>query len=325
MINAFRYREYRYIFALILQSGFDLKLSSDVIEERITKSKYVTAMYHDLDIIIKDNSDVVIKEIYGSHIQIKDTVEDRFLWMSYIYTDLFFDRKKPFDYIFLYLPFNDLFNMFPLYHEMDNSFVYVEFDKRRKISLLDSLLNKYGISKKELSISTRINYNTIVKYSLDDSNLYHAGLDNIYKIATFLNVDLIMFVEKLILTSETIFKGDEKYKEYLSLVAASYKSAYHISNFELNNDNYYVSDVGKKVFVLTSNDEIKTFLNNHYEEECLLIVDDEIEEPYVTMLNLSKHQYIVRIENRQINDLILNKKAMIPDNVIMFARNNLKL
>ena len=325
MINAFRYREYRYIFALIFQTGFNLKLSGDAIEEKIIKSKYVTAMYHDSDMIIKDNSDTVLEEIYGVNIQTRDTVEDQILWMSYIYTDLFFDRKKPFDYIFLYLPFNDLFNMFPLYHEVDNSFVFVEFDKKRKISLLDSLLNKYEISKKGLSISTRINYNTIVKYSLDDSNLYHAGLDNIYKIAAFLNVDLIMFVEKLILTSETIFKDDEKYKKYLSLVAASYKSAYHISNFMLNSNNYYVSDVGKKVFILTSNDEIKTFLNNHYEEECLLIVDDEIEEPYLALLNLSKYQYIVKIENRQIHDLILNKKIMIPDNVVMFARNNIKL
>ncbi len=148
-------------------------------------------------------------------------------WVSQTYIYLFFKYRKPISYIFLYLPIEDLLKMYRIFHELDISYVYENFDKRvEATSLLKMLINKRDLSINKLSQLTGISESTLIFYSKKDSSLYNASNHNIYRLSIALRVNSNIFYEHIMNYTESsnynINKSNPKYRNYLGLYYVSY-------------------------------------------------------------------------------------------------------
>ncbi|MBQ9457228.1 MAG: hypothetical protein IJU64_01815 [Bacilli bacterium] len=89
-------------------------------------------------------------------------VYNQCLWAAEAYLRIQAEIGLTFEAIFLYFPLREMYDCFPLYHEMDFSQIVGEFKKAfQEKSVLDLLFTKYRYSVKEVSLETGIPYQTL--------------------------------------------------------------------------------------------------------------------------------------------------------------------
>ncbi|MBP3890753.1 MAG: helix-turn-helix transcriptional regulator [Solobacterium sp.] len=125
-----------------------------------------------------------------------DGVYNDAYWCGYVYAKLFYHFKKPFGYLFLIMPLEELLDYYPVYHEMDISALISLFEeKENSDTLLSSLLKRKKMSVRELSEKTGISTNSLTYYKKSNAHLYKGSFMAIKKIARALNVNDNTFLE----------------------------------------------------------------------------------------------------------------------------------
>ena len=142
----------------------------------------------------------IFESIVTSYIKEDDSfgVYNDAFWSGVSYFYLYEKTHKPFSYLFLKLPLEQLLDLYPVYHEMDLSSLFDLFQEREKEkTILRILCQQYHTSLSKISKATSISVNTLSKYNASDEALYKASFQNIIRIANYFDVPSSLFVEKL--------------------------------------------------------------------------------------------------------------------------------
>ncbi|MBQ7276737.1 MAG: helix-turn-helix transcriptional regulator [Bacilli bacterium] len=117
-------------------------------------------------------------------------------WCGQNYFDLHIKTKKPFVYLFLKLPFEEMMNIYSIYHEMDFSSLVDYFHKKEKEkTILRILCEERRCSLNDLCKATSLSLNTLRKYNSSDDILYNASFQNIIKLIEYFDVSYLLFKE----------------------------------------------------------------------------------------------------------------------------------
>ena len=117
-------------------------------------------------------------------------------WCGQNYFDLHIKTKKSFLYIFLKLPFEELMNVYSIFHEMDFTSLLDFFHKKEKDkTILRILCEEKRCSLNDLCKSTSLSLNTLRKYNSSDDNLYKASFQNVVKLIQYFDVNYLLFKE----------------------------------------------------------------------------------------------------------------------------------
>lgn len=117
-------------------------------------------------------------------------------WCGQNYFDLHIKTKKSFSYIFLKLPFEELMNVYSIFHEMDFTSLLDFFHKKEKDkTILRILCEEKRCSLNDLCKSTSLSLNTLRKYNSSDDNLYKASFQNVVKLIQYFDVNYLLFKE----------------------------------------------------------------------------------------------------------------------------------
>lgn len=166
------------------RSVFVYKIEQDVYDDYFNKS--IEDIYFDITgvNIIEDTSFGIFNDAY---------------WCGYSYFELFIRTLKPFSLLFLKLPLSRMIDLYPLYHEIDISSLEEYFsDCDKEKTILRLLCEEKGCSLSKLSSVTNINKATIARYNASDEALYKGLFENIFKLAKYFNVPVILFSRKAI-------------------------------------------------------------------------------------------------------------------------------
>ena len=117
-------------------------------------------------------------------------------WCGQNYFDLHMKTKKSFVYIFLKLPFEELMNVYSIFHEMDFTSLLEYFRKKEKEkTILRILCEEKRCSLNDISKATTLNFNVLKKYNSSDEALYKASFQNISKLISYFDVSYLLFKE----------------------------------------------------------------------------------------------------------------------------------
>ena len=117
-------------------------------------------------------------------------------WCGQNYFDLYIKTKKPFVYLFLKLPFEEMMNIYSIYHEMDFSSLVDYFHKKEnEKTILRILCEERRCSLNDLCKATSLSLNTLRKYNSSDDILYNASFQNIIKLIEYFDVSYLVFKE----------------------------------------------------------------------------------------------------------------------------------
>ena len=166
---------------LLLKSDFLLQIEKnkydEIFEKPISKLFYEITGFE----VKEDNSYGVYNDAY---------------WCGQNYFDLHFNLNKSFAYIFLKLPFDQMINIYTIFHEMDFSSLVDYFNKKcEEKSIIRLLCENFKKSLNDLSKATTISLSTLKKYSLSDNYLYNASFQNISKLVLFFDVNYSLFIK----------------------------------------------------------------------------------------------------------------------------------
>ena len=115
-------------------------------------------------------------------------------WCGQNYFDLHIKTKKPFVYLFLKLPFEEMMNIYSIYHEMDFSSLVDYFHKKEnEKTILRILCEEKRCSLNDLCKATSLSLNTLRKYNSSDDILYNASFQNIAKLIEYFDVSYLVF------------------------------------------------------------------------------------------------------------------------------------
>ena len=116
-------------------------------------------------------------------------------WCGQNYFDLHIKTKKSFVYLFLKLPFEEMMNIYSIYHEMDFSSLVDYFHKKEnEKTILRILCEEKRCSLNDLCKATSLSLNTLRKYNSSDDILYKASFQNIAKLIQYFDVSYHLFV-----------------------------------------------------------------------------------------------------------------------------------
>lgn len=115
-------------------------------------------------------------------------------WCGQNYFDLHIRIKKPFVYIFLKLPFEELMNIYSIFHEMDfSSLVDYFYKKEKEKTILRILCEEKRCSLNDIYKATSLSLNTLRKYNSNDDTLYKASFQNIIKLIEYFDMSYLLF------------------------------------------------------------------------------------------------------------------------------------
>ena len=131
--------------------------SLDALERNIAYSQYFQSIEKDLTRgapIIEEEK--LLKEIFPEllHLNIEEIpIYNECLWAAETYLRIQGVTKLTWEAIFLYLPIEEVYELFPLYHEMDFSQIIKFFQsKYSKQTTFSLLLKKYNYSNSNRNI-----------------------------------------------------------------------------------------------------------------------------------------------------------------------------
>ncbi len=167
--------------------------SLDALERSIAYSQYFQSIEKDLirgAPIIEEEK--LLKEIFPEllHLNIEEIpIYNECLWVAEAYLRIQGVTRLTLEAIFLYLPIEEIYELFPLYHEMDFSQIIKLFQsKYSKQTTFSLLLKKYNYSLNEISKLTNIPYNTLFALKKRHRDIKKADVKTVVSLANILNV-----------------------------------------------------------------------------------------------------------------------------------------
>lgn len=182
------------LFVLALKNRINLKSFTSMLVNSsfinaIEKNKYDELFDQPIEKILLSITGFVVKEdnSYG--------VYNDAYWCGQNYFDLHLKTKKSFIYIFLKLPFDEMMNIYTIFHEMDFSSLEEYFyGKEKEKTILRLLCERKRCSLNDISKATTLSLSTLKKYNSSDELLYKASFQNISKLINYFEVSYLLFV-----------------------------------------------------------------------------------------------------------------------------------
>ena len=184
--------EYSNLFERVLSTGYQFSYSSLTIERRIAYSSYFqqieTDFYNTAPII---NDGDLVKNIFPElAINLLEVpIYNQCLWAAIGYLYIQKETRLSFECIFLYLPLTKMYELFPLYHEMDFSQLIKLFNEMyEEKSVLAILLDKYHYSLKDISNKIDVSYDTLSSAKQRRRDINKLNVNVLLKLARVFNV-----------------------------------------------------------------------------------------------------------------------------------------
>ena len=155
----------------------------------IEKGDYRHAYEYSPIEVINESLSSCFEDVQGSEV-------NDYYWVGKCYFYIQSETHKSFSYIFLKLPFEELYELFYPYHESDISHILDMFlEKEKEHTIIELLCKRRKISSQYLSKETGIPVSTIRKYRQKDEYLFKASFSNIYLLTQFFSVPETLFLE----------------------------------------------------------------------------------------------------------------------------------
>lgn len=161
--NYFDYFKFVNTLSFVLSVGYHFKFSTKSIEKRIVDSKYFSNFLKDEKTSDMYKSDIeIVKEIYPDITQKIEYVSyNEIEWASMVYSYILDKTNLNFETLFIYLPIQKIYEMFPIYHEMDINKCLTYFNELRNISVISIRMKALKITNAELSAATGLSTSSI--------------------------------------------------------------------------------------------------------------------------------------------------------------------
>ena len=184
--------EYSDLLERILSCGVHFKVSEDHLEKMISKSIFFQEVEKSGDGFAPIIIDVeLINSIFvNNKFNLNDVpVYTMCLWASESYMRIQHHTGLTFEAVFLYMPLQDMYSNFNLYHEMDFSQIINLFQKKySEQTILEILIDRFGYKLNEVSEITQIPYETIRSLKLRRRDFKKTNIEIVYKLASLFKV-----------------------------------------------------------------------------------------------------------------------------------------
>lgn len=140
----------------------------------------------------------IIQDIFpDDKISIEEVpVYNQCLWVAESYIRLQSETGLTFEAIFLYIPLQKMFELFPLYHEMDFSQIILLFKNLlSEKSIFEILLEKYNYTLKYISFKTKVSYDYLYSLKRRRRDIKKASVELVVQLADEFNVRIETIAE----------------------------------------------------------------------------------------------------------------------------------
>ena len=180
----------------ILSFGYKMHYSSNAIERAVSYSSFFQKIENNESPLINDS--LLLKSLFQEYDIIPSDIPvyNECLWAAEGYLRIQNASKLTFEAIFLYIPINKMYDLFPLYHEMDFSHLVNEFTSLyEKKSVFSLLLDKYNYSVSTVSEKTGISYETLYSLKQRRRDIKKISVEMAKKLASYFHVRLETIAE----------------------------------------------------------------------------------------------------------------------------------
>lgn len=191
--------DYIILLERVLSFGYKNGYSSSFIERSISYYSYFLKVEDDKrglppiaydETLIEDIYSVNKPNMFGVPMYSQCT------WAAEAYLRIQGETKLTFESIFLYIPIDEMYLLYVIYHEMDFSQIVKEFKERfEKKSVLAKLSEKCRLSLSELSEKIGISQNTLLSLSSRRRSIGKTNFETVFKIAKLFDVRLETITE----------------------------------------------------------------------------------------------------------------------------------
>lgn len=179
----------------ILSIGYFFKYSTEVIEKRISESKYFNNF--NKDFFTSESyisTDEIIESIYFDadlDENTKNVTYNELEWVSMVYINIIEDTGLGFEAIFCYAPIEKVIMMYHLYHEMDFSQSVQWFnEERNKASIIKVLMKRMNMSNDYVSSKTNISLSMIDALKNRRRDIKKLDVERALALANTLNIKI---------------------------------------------------------------------------------------------------------------------------------------
>lgn len=317
MINYINYDRLVELFARIFHYGFINEFHPKAIEGRIINSQIVNFLETNKDYFLEEkNDDEIICDLYSlnKNHQIDMNFSNLSLWIANAYLNLFFEFKKSFAYLFLYISLEEMVDKFDLYHEMDVTQMFEYFANQiKEKTLLSNLLKEKKLTTKQLSVLSGISINTLNGYCKSDSILYGASYEYVSLISQILNVKPNIFLKKLYisLVSPALLTNKEK-TQLAKDTYEFFNTKELVEKYEYSKDRNMLKGKHKNINIFLDYDEKYTYENimqlisesmEAYQNKTIIYKNNVSDAPKEAIL-ISNDMYIDGKKNKAIPFLV---------------------
>ncbi|MBQ0008744.1 MAG: helix-turn-helix transcriptional regulator [Firmicutes bacterium] len=162
--NYFEYSKFVDVLSFVLSTGYHFNFSTKAIEKRIIESNYFNKILNDEKTSDLYKSDIdVVKEIYFDipEEKINFVTYNEIEWASMVYAYLLDKTNYNFETILIYLPIQKVYEMFPVYHEMDINKCLTYFNELKQVSIISKRMKALKLTNKVLSEQTNLSTSSI--------------------------------------------------------------------------------------------------------------------------------------------------------------------
>lgn len=179
---------------LVLSLAYFHHFSFKAIEKRIVQSKYFSLFTSDF--INKESyatSYDILKEIFPD-VDIDENIDifyNELEWVSMMYIYIISKTNFNFETIFCYIHINDAIKMYKLYHEMDLSLSYDEFNKLRKEkSIIKIRMKELEYTNEFVSKNVNLSYSMINSLKNRKRDIKKVDVNSALKLANLLKINV---------------------------------------------------------------------------------------------------------------------------------------
>ena len=178
----------------ILSTGYKYEYALDFIERGISYCSYFQMIERHQNPFPLSSAlvDSIYYDIKVDHDEVPTYREC--LWAAEAYVRIQNHTRLSFEAIFLIMPLKEMYNTFPLYHELDFSKIIEHFmNKQKEKTIFSLLLKKYGYKLDYVAKKVDISINTLYSFKQGKRDMKKANVDLVQKLASFFNVRIETF------------------------------------------------------------------------------------------------------------------------------------
>lgn len=192
---------YEYASALerVLSIGYEYNYSTPSLERLISYSPYFQSIEKDSQGFAPITNDgALIKNFFPALKEdpLKTPSYNQCLWAAESYLRIQGETGLTFECIFLYIPINQMYEYFPLYHEMDFSHIIKEFKRLfQEKSVLSLLVEKYHYSLIDVAREIGVSYDVLASLKQRKRDIKKTSVEVVVKLSQVFHVRIETLTE----------------------------------------------------------------------------------------------------------------------------------